>query len=449
VAASADFPEGFLWGVATSAFQIEGAVAADGRGPSIWDTFSHTPGRIRDGDTADVACDHYHRYPEDVRLMADLGVGAYRFSAAWSRIQPDGRGAPDQRGLDFYRRLTDELHEHGIAPCLTLYHWDLPQALEDAGGWLNRDTAERFAEYAGHVATALGDRVPLWITLNEPFVQAAFGYALGFHAPGRNLLGSSFPATHHLLLGHGRAVQALRAALPAGPQVGVTHSLLPAWPATDSPEDWAAASRLEDLQIHTYVSPVLRGTYPDRLAELYPGADLGVIHDGDLATTAAPLDFLGVNYYSPNVVKAAAPDNPLGFEFAPLPGVEVTSFGWPVVPEAFTELLTSLRTWYGDALPPIYITENGACYDDEPDAKGFVQDDERISYVERHLAALRASMEAGVDVRGYFLWSLIDNFEWAEGYSKRFGLVRVDDPTQARIPKASFGWYRDLIRGSR
>jgi len=439
------FGEDFLWGVATAAFQIEGAVGEDGRGRSIWDTFAHTPGRIAGGDTADVACDHYHRYAEDVRLMARLGVGAYRFSVSWPRIQADGRGAPDQRGLDFYRRLVDELLTYEITPCLTLYHWDLPQALEDAGGWLSRDTAERFADYAALVAGALGDRVPLWITLNEPFVVAAFGYALGFHAPGQALLGGSFPATHHQLLGHGLAVPALRAALPAGAQVGITHNLLPSWPATDSPDDVAAAKRLEDLQIHTYVGSVLRGRYPDRLADIFPGSDLSVIRDGDLDTIAAPLDFLGVNYYSPMVVKAAAPDNPIGFDFAALPGVPVTSFGWPVVPEAFTELLTSLQSWYGDVLPPIYITENGACYDDVPGPDGFVQDDDRIAYVSDHLDALARAIEAGVDVRGYFLWSLLDNFEWAEGYSKRFGLVRVDYETQARTPKASFEWYRARV----
>jgi beta-glucosidase len=451
VSGTEPFPDGFLWGAATAAYQIEGAVAEDGRGRSIWDTFAHTPGRVAGGDTGDVACDHYHRYAEDVRLMAGLGLGGYRFSVAWPRVQPDGRGAPDQRGLDFYRRLVDELLAAGITPCLTLYHWDLPQALEDRGGWLARDTAERFAEYAGHVGAALGDRVPLWSTLNEPFVQASFGYALGFHAPGRTLLGGSFPATHHLLLGHGLAVPALRAALRPDARVGIVHNLLPSRPASDSEADRAAAAHLEDLQIHTYVSPVLRGRYPERLADLFPGGDLSVIRDGDLRAVAAPIDFLGVNYYSPTVVKAAGPDNPLGFELAPLPGVPVTAFGWPVVPEAFTELLVDLRTWYGDALPPIYVTENGACYDDVPAADGSVADDDRIAYLDAHIGAVRAAMAAGVDVRGYFVWSLLDNFEWAEGYGKRFGLVYVDYPTRTRTPKASYAWYRELIsrRGSR
>jgi beta-glucosidase len=441
------FPAGFTWGAATASYQIEGAVTEGGRGASSWDTFVHTPGRIRNGDTADVACDHYHRYADDVALLAGLGVDAYRFSVAWPRIQPDGTGAPNPDGVAFYDRLTDALLERGIAPHVTLFHWDLPQALEDAGGWLNRDTAERFAEYAGHVHAALGDRVARWITLNEAFVHTVYGHALGVHAPGKALLGAAFPAAHHQLLGHGLAVGALRAGGAA--EVGITQNMAPTWPASDSPGDRAAAAHLDAIQNGTYTDPVLLGRYPDGLEALYPGADLRVVRDGDVATIAAPIDFLGVNYYAPNQVKAASPGNPLGFDLVPISGVEHTGFNWPVVPAALTELLVGLRERYGDALPPVYITENGAAFPDEPDAGGRVHDDRRVAYLDSHLRAVHAAIEAGVDVRGYFCWSLLDNFEWAEGYSQRFGLVRVDFDSQRRTPKASYDWYRDLIARSR
>jgi beta-glucosidase len=441
------FPPGFVWGAATASYQIEGAVDEGGRGRSVWDTFAHTPGRTKDGDTGDVACDHYHRYPEDIELMADLGLDAYRFSIAWTRIQPDGRGAPNAEGVAFYDRLVDALLERGIVPHPTLFHWDLPQALEDAGGWLNRDTAERFGEYASHVYAALGDRVGRWITLNEPFVHTVYGYALGVHAPGKALLGGAFPVAHHQLLGHGLAVTALRDAGAA--ELGITQNMAPTWPASDSAEDRTAAARLDAIQNGTYSDPIFLGRYPDGLDTLYPGADLSVIRDGDLATIGAPLDFLGVNYYAPNQVRAAGAENPMGFDLVPIKDVEYTGFNWPVVPHAFTELLTSLRERYGDKLPPIYITETGAAFTDEPDADGRVSDDRRVAYLDSHLRAVHAAIEAGVDVRGYFCWSLLDNFEWAEGYSQRFGLVRVDFDSQRRIPKASFDWYRDVIAENR
>jgi beta-glucosidase len=441
------FPDGFIWGTATASYQVEGAVTEGGRGPSSWDTFAHTEGRIKNGDLADVACDHYHRYPEDIALMAGLGLDAYRFSVAWPRVQPDGKGAVNADGLAFYDRLVDALLDRGIAPYATLYHWDLPQALEDEGGWLNRDTAERFAEYAGHVHAALGDRVSSWITLNEPFIATAYGYALGMHAPGKTLLGAAFPAAHHQLLGHGLCVSALRAG--GATRLGITQNMAPTWAATDDPADQAAAAFLQALQNDTYSDPVLLGRYPENLDELHPGADLSMIRDGDLATIAAPIDFLGVNYYAPNQVKAPGPDNPLGFELVPFSGVEHTSFDWPVVPRAFTDLLVGLRERYGAALPPIYITENGAAFADQPDAGGRVADDRRIAYLDGHLRALRAAIDAGVDVRGYFCWSLLDNFEWAEGFSQRFGLVRVDFETQQRTPKASYDWYRELIAAHR
>ena len=439
------FPDGFLWGVATSAYQVEGAVEEDGRGRSVWDTFAHTKGRVRDGDTGDVACDHYHRWAEDVRLLSELGVGAYRFSIAWPRVQPAGSGAPNPAGLAFYDRLVDALLAAGIAPCPTLFHWDLPQPLEDAGGWLARDTAQRFAEYAGHTATALGDRVPMWITLNEPFAHATMGYALGLHAPGQALLAGAFPATHHLLLGHGMAVGALRAASRPDALVGITNNMAPAIPATESAADVTAARRLDGLHNRTYTDPVLLGHYPTGLDELYGSVDLSAIRDGDEAVMGAHLDFLGVTYYFPNTIRAGGEGSPLGLELVPRTDVPQTAFGWPVVPDGLTDLLVGLRDRYGPALPPVYIAENGAAYSDAPDADGRVSDPDRIDFLDRHLKALRAAMDAGVDVRGYFVWSLLDNFEWTEGYSKRFGLVYVDYPTQRRIPKASYNWYRSLV----
>ncbi|MDQ1645306.1 MAG: beta-glucosidase [Cryptosporangiaceae bacterium] len=430
------FPPGFLFGVATAAYQIEGAVDEDGRGPSIWDTFAHTPGRIKNGDTGDVACDHYHRYAEDVELISGLGAGAYRFSIGWPRLQPGGRGPVNPGGAAFYDRLVDALLAKGIAPYVTLYHWDLPQELEDAGGWMNRDTAERFGEYAELAYGVLGDRVTSWITLNEPFVTTSHGYALGVHAPGRTLMEAAFPVAHHQLLGHGLATRALTAAGAAS--VGITQNMAPCWPADpDSEADRAAAIRLDGLHNRTYADPVLLGRYPDDLAGLYPGADLDVIRPGDLETIAAPIAFLGVNYYFPNRVRAT-PDHPFGFEEMRVPGAPQTSFGWSVVPEAFTELLTSLRDRY-PGLPPIYITENGCAYPDE------IHAERRIDYLRSHLGAVAAAVEQGVDIRGYFCWSLMDNFEWAEGYGQRFGLVNVDYATQDRTPRDSYRWYQQLI----
>jgi beta-glucosidase len=427
------FPQGFEVGVSTAAYQIEGAVTEDGRGPSIWDTFSHTPGRTRDGDTGDVACDHYHRVPEDVALMADLGVDAYRFSIAWPRIQPSGTGRPDPRGLDFYDRLVDALQERGIAALPTLFHWDLPQALEDRGGWLSRATAERFAEYAGHVADRLGDRVRRWITLNEPFVHMAQGYALGTHAPGKALLFGALPVAHHQLLGHGLAVRALRER--GATQVMITNNCSPVRPASRDEADLAAAAVYDGFQNRLFNDPVLLGEYPDVLA----GALSEVIRDGDLDIIRTPLDALGVNYYNPTRIGAAAPDADLPFDIRPIEGVPTTAFGWPVVPDGLRELLVGLHERYGAALPPIYITENG-CSTSEGTADAF-----RIDYLATHLDALRQAIVDGVDVRGYFVWSLLDNFEWAEGYSQRFGLVEVDFATQRRTPRDSYHWLRAAL----
>ncbi|GAA0376230.1 GH1 family beta-glucosidase [Microbispora corallina] len=421
----------FLWGTATASYQIEGAVREDGRGPSIWDTFSHEPGRVRDGHTGDVACDHYHRWAEDVALMAGAGLNAYRFSIAWPRVLPSGYGAVNPAGLDFYDRLVDALHERGITPVPTLFHWDLPQALEDEGGWLSRDTAGRFADYAAVVAERLSDRVDMWITLNEPFVHMVFGYGLGMHAPGRTLFLDALPVAHHQLLGHGLAVQALRAA--GARQVLVTNNCTPVWPASGSEEDRAAADAYDTLHNRLFNDPVLLGAYPDLSAYGIDGLD--VVRPGDLETIAQPLDGLGVNYYNPTRIAGPGADG-LPFRDAGITGYPTTAFGWPVVPEGLRELLEGLAARYGEALPPVYVTENGCSYEG-------IDDQERIAYLDGHIAA--AERVEGVDLRGYFVWSLLDNFEWAEGYHQRFGLVHVDFETQRRTPKASYHWLRERI----
>ena len=439
------FPHGFLWGVSTSAFQIEGAVTEDGRRDSIWDVFCRKPGAIRDGQTAEVAVDHYHRWPEDLELMSRLGVSAYRFSLAWPRIQPAGSGPANPAGLDFYERLTDALLARGITPVPTLYHWDLPQPLEEEGGWMARETAARFAEYAGLAAERLADRIPLWITLNEPFVVTAFGYALGFHAPGRSLMLDGLPTAHHQLLGHGLATAALRAAGVS--QVAIVNNYSPARPASDSEADAAAAHAYDILHNRMFTDPLLLGAYPDLSPFGLPGG-LDCVREGDLAVIAAPVDALGVNYYMPMRL-SALPDSALPFQMEPIPGYPVTAFGWPVIPAGLTELLVLLKQRYGDALPPVYITENGCSADDQVNDQGTVADDARISYLDSHIRAVHEAVAGGVDVRGYFIWSLMDNFEWTEGYYQRFGLVHVDFATQHRTPKASFTWYRDMIAAQR
>lgn len=445
------FGDGFHWGVATSAYQIEGAVAEDGRGVSVWDTFCATPGAVRDGQSGAEGTDSYHRWREDVALLADLGATAYRFSIAWPRVQPDGSGAASEAGLDYYDRLTDALLASGITPAATLFHWDLPQPLEDAGGWLNRDTAHRFADYAGVAARRLADRVGIWITLNEPFVVTAYGYALGFHSPGKTLMLDALPTAHHQLLGHGLATAALRAA--GARRVMLTNNHSPAWAASESPADRAAADAYDTLQNWMFTDPVLLGRYPDLSAfglgpdGLGPGG-FDVVRDGDLAVISAPVDGLGVNYYNPTRL-SALPDSPLPFQMEPISGYPVTAFGWPVVPAGLTELLTRLRDRYGTRLPPVYITENGCSAPDQPAADGTIDDQFRIGYLDGHIRAVHDAITAGVDVRGYFHWTLADNFEWSEGYHQRFGLVYTDHQTQERTPKASFAWYRDLIAAQR
>jgi len=466
---SHSFPAGFLWGAATAAYQIEGAVTEDGRGPSIWDTFSHTPGKVQHGDTGDVAVDHYHRMPADVALMKDLGLQAYRFSTAWPRIQPTGSGPVNGQGLAFYSRLVDELLTAGIAPYLTLYHWDLPQALQDEGGWLNRDTAERFAEYASIVGRALGDRVPVFTTLNEPWCSAFLGHASGVHAPGITDNASSLAAAHHLNLAHGLGTTALRSVLPTSGQVGLTLNLANVRPASSSAADVDAARHADALSNRIFLEPVFDGHYPaDLLADLAHLTDWSYIQDGDLKAINVPIDLLGVNYYSPTRVQAVTDElraqTPTGFVNdpqsapgpTPYPGTDLvfsapqdgpyTAMGWRIEPASLTELLVSLSARYPDV--PLMITENGAAFEDVLTPDGRVHDADRTAYVRDHLSALVDAIEAGVDLRGYFVWSLLDNFEWALGYDKRFGIVHVDYDTLVRTPKDSALWYGDAIRAN-
>ncbi len=446
-----EFPEGFVWGAATAAYQIEGSTTADGRGPSIWDTFAHTPGRVADGDTGDLAADHYRRFRDDVALMADLGLPAYRFSVAWPRIQPTGKGPANAAGLDHYERLVDELLAHGVAPMMTLYHWDLPQELEDSGGWGERDTATRFAEYAGLVAGRLGDRVPTWTTLNEPWCSAFLGYASGEHAPGRTDPALALRAAHHLLLAHGLGVSALRAELPAAAQVSITLNLCAVLPAATSPEATDAVRRIDGLGNRLFLDPLFRGHYPaDVRRDTAALTDWSFVADGDLATIGAPIDLLGINYYTPTLVDAGPPvQGPAGpwpgcadVRFVPQPG-PATAMGWAIDAQGLRNVVHRVHDNYEPI--PLMITENGAAFDDRLDEDG-VRDAERISYLRDHLAVVHEAIESGVDLRGYFVWSLLDNFEWAYGYSKRFGIVHVDYPTQRRVWKDSAHWYRKVIR---
>ncbi|MFI7679754.1 GH1 family beta-glucosidase [Actinophytocola sp. NPDC049390] len=441
------FPDGFLWGVSSSAYQIEGAVDDGGRGPSTWDTFAAVPGKVLGGDTGRTATDHYHRYREDVGLMAELGVGAYRFSISWPRVFPTGRGDVNAEGLDFYDRLVDELCAKDIAPAVTLYHWDTPQALEDDGGWLNRDTAFRFADYAAAVVARLGDRVRMWMPLNEPMVVTLFGYAVGAHAPGRELMFDALPAAHHQLLAHGLATRALRAG--GATSVGIANHHVPVRPASDSPADRSAADLYDTLVNDMFAAPVLTGRYPtDELATAMPGPVAE-----DLAIIATPLDWYGVNYYLPSrvgapsgretVIDGVAMPSGLPFDFPAIEGCPVTDFGWPVVPDGLRETLAMLAARYGERLPPLYVTESGCAYHDE------VHDKRRIDFLDGHIRAAHQAIADGIDVRGYFVWSIVDNFEWAAGYSQRFGLVHVDYDTLARTKKDSFHWYRDLIKAQR
>ncbi|MDF6064863.1 GH1 family beta-glucosidase [Streptomyces sp. NPDC052071] len=447
-------PAGFRWGVATSSYQIEGAASEDGRTPSIWDTFCRVPGAVHHAEHGDVACDHYHRMPEDVELIAGLGVDTYRFSLAWPRIQPGGRGPANAKGLDFYKRLVDELQGRGVTPWVTLYHWDLPQELEDAGGWPARDTALRFAEYAMLAYEALGDRVEHWTTLNEPWCSAMLGYAYGAHAPGRTDMGDAMGAVHHLLLGHGLAARQMREAAGSDPlELGITLNLGTATPETGSDADREACRRADGMGTRLYLDPLVHGRYPEDVVEdlAAQGIELPV-REGDLAAIATPLDVLGVNFYRGALFSGVTEDgSPTDADGLPVVrGVERdlprTAMDWEITPTELTDLLLRLQRDY--ALPTV-ITENGAAFDDTVAADGSVPDSDRTAYLADHIEAVAEARRQGADVRGYFAWSLMDNFEWAYGYDKRFGIVRVDYDTQLRTLKDSAKWYRDTIQLTR
>lgn len=433
------FPADFVWGVATSSFQIEGAAWADGKGESIWDRFCRQDGAIADASNGDIACDHYHRLESDLDLIAGLGVGAYRFSVSWPRVQPDGQGAFNEAGLAFYDRLVDGLLARGIKPYLTLNHWDLPQALQDQGGWASRDTVHRFVAYARHVAARMGDRVVAITTHNEPWVVAVLGHENGIFAPGIRHRGTAMQVAHHLLLSHGLALQALRAD-GCRARLGIVLNLSPIGPATDSPEDRAAACLEDGRSVRWYMDPLFKGRYPDDVWE-HLGADAPQVHEGDLEAIATPMDFLGINYYTRGVVSAN------GSWSAQTSGKPLTDMGWEIVPEGLTELLVRLhRDW---TLPPLYVMENGAAFRDTPveTAQGLrVPDTDRIDYIASHIAAVGNAIAQGVPMAGYMVWSLMDNFEWASGYVKRFGIVHVDYATLQRTPKDSYHWYRDFLR---
>ncbi len=439
------FPNDFIWGAATASYQIEGAWDEDGKGESIWDRFSHQPYRIFNGDTGDIACDHYHHMPQDVALMKELGLASYRFSINWPRILPEGIGRVELRGLDFYDRLVDELLKAGIKPMATLNHWDLPQALEDNGGWTNRDSVDWFTDYARVMFERLGDRVPFWATHNEPFVIAMMGYAFGVFAPGIASYPQAFQVTHHLHMAHGKTVQLYREMGLKG-QIGIVLNLSTYQPKINRPEDLDAAKRMEDMNNNLYLDPIFKGKYPEDLMT-WIGKSAPEIQDGDMALISQPIDFLGVNFYSAQIV-SHSPHGYMKFEAQTRvdPGWGITYKGWGICPSQLKSLLLHLKEDYGN--PPMYITENGTTLNEPVDETGYVNDQGRINYLRAHFQAAHQAIQEGANLKGYFVWSLMDNFEWASGYDQRFGLINVDfnDPSRKRTPKASFDWYRDVIK---
>jgi beta-glucosidase len=455
MSADRTLPDGFGWGTATASYQIEGAVAEGGRGPSIWDTFSAKPGATRNGETGEVACDHYHRLDEDLDLLAWIGAPYYRFAPSWPRLQPGGRGELNPEGVAFYTRMLDGLAARGIEPWITLYHWDLPQELEDAGGWASRETATAFAEYAALVHREFGDRVRYWTTLNEPWCAAFLGYGQGVHAPGRADHADALAAAHHLLLGHGLATRALRA--QGGDfQIGITLNLFPAEPATDDPADVDCARRIDGLINRLFLEPVFHGQYPADVVEDLAAAGLSIpVQDGDLELISAPLDLLGVNYYTRFVVRKRTDEEieRRGGRPSPWPGgrdiqfvaggLPTTEMHWEVYPEGLRTTLERLAADYTSL--PIWITESGSAFGDQQEPDGSIRDVPRIDYLDAHFRAALDAKEAGVDLRGYFVWSLMDNYEWSFGYEKRFGLIHVDYQTQRRTPKESAHWFRGVI----
>jgi beta-glucosidase len=435
------FPPQFYWGTATASYQIEGGWNEDGKGESIWDTFSHTQGKIRDGSTGDVACDHYHRWKEDVALMKEIGCNAYRFSISWPRVIPKGKGKVNPLGLSFYDRLVDALLEANITPFITLYHWDLPQALQDEGGWANRDTAYYFAEYASVVAHKLGDRVKHWITHNEPWVVSWIGYGWGEHAPGIRNEKVAIQVSHHLLLSHGLAVEVLKDISPDS-EVGITLNLSPIHPASDSEEDKLAAWRQDGFLNRWFLDPIFRGHYPPDIIELY-SANAPKVLPGDMAIISRRIDFLGINYYSRGIVRFNPKAGPLQAEGVAPEGAEFTEMGWEIYPPGIYEII--MRIWKDYQPKKIYITENGAAFADEIASDGGVHDQKRIDYLREHFIQAHKAIEEGANLCGYFIWSLMDNFEWAHGFTKRFGIVYTDYPTQRRIMKDSALWYKKVI----
>lgn len=438
------FPQYFLWGAAASSYQIEGAVDAGGRKPSIWDTFSHTPGKIYNGDTGDTACDHYNRFIEDVELLHRLGVKAYRFSIAWPRIFPDGKGSPNEKGMEFYMKLVDELIKYAIKPVATLYHWDLPQALQDEGGWGVRKTVDYFKDYAGFVFDRLGDKVFQWITLNEPWVSAFAGNFTGQHAPGLKNLSAALEAAHHLLLAHGETVKLYREKNLKG-TIGIALSVSPVYPGSDSKKDLYLAEIAHTLINTWFMDPILKGQYSNLLDPIFQDYSVPMprIFDNDLKVINTPVDFIGINYYRRQVIKSG--EGFFGIELVKPEG-KYTDMDWEVYPEGLYDILARIRQDYGNI--SIYITENGAAYKDVPDPQKNIHDIERISYIRQHILAAHRAVQDGINLRGYFLWSFIDNFEWTYGYSKRFGLAYVDYPTQERIIKNSGNWYKNVIESN-
>ncbi len=436
------FPDGFLWGATTSAYQIEGSPLADGAGPSIWHRFSHARGTTQGGDTGDVACDHYRRWREDVALMGELGLNAYRFSLAWGRLRPSGRGATNSAGLDFYSRLIDLLLAAGIQPMVTLYHWDLPAALDDLGGWVNRDSVSWYADYAELAFRTYGDRVKLWATLNEPWMVSDAGYLRGFHPPGHRSAVEAAQVAHHLLLAHSAAVERFRGT--ARGAIGLVVNLEPKEPATDDPLDASAAARADAYMNRQYLDPVFFGRYPEELPAMF--GEAWPRHDpADLERIRQPIDFLGINYYSRGIVRHDPAAPPVCASSVPAEDAPRTEMGWEIYPDGLRQILCWVKRRYGNL--PLYVTENGAAFaDPAPPAEGPIEDARRVDYLRRHLQAAHRAIELGVDLRGYFAWSLLDNFEWQHGYSKRFGLAHVDFATQKRALKRSAYFYREVIR---
>ena len=440
------FPQNFTWGAATAAYQIEGAWNEDGKGESIWDRFSHSPYRVLNGDTGDVACDHYHRMPEDVTMMKELGLKSYRFSISWPRVLPQGRGAVNQKGLDFYDRLVDNLLAAGIVPNATLYHWDLPQALQEQGGWPNRDSADWFADYARIMFDKLGDRVPMWATHNEPWVVAFIGHAFGDFAPGIADYSKAFQTAHHLLLGHGKAVQIFREGGYSG-DIGIVLDLQHRQPATNNKADVAASQREYEMSQAIFLDPLFKGHYPEMLFD-WIGTHAPATQPDDMTLISQPIDFLGVNYYMTFAVSFQHRGGLLkaGMDFVSAQNWGHTGMGWGINPPGLKASLLNLKDNYGN--PKVYITENGCAVDDIPDESGFVVDTGRINYIRAHLATVHEAIQAGANIDGYYVWSLMDNFEWAHGLSKRFGIVRVDYDTLERTPKNSALWYKEVIENN-